>query len=129
MAEKNFAELFESMDLGDLERPPYRALEDRRRDLAVKLTEGILVDLKADYEERGNEGVWWADNNPLPEELRPSHAMWMCNMILANKETWGSTRMHRWVGFIQAVLILSGVTGLEWEKNRVRELKKTYPED
>ena len=103
--------------------------EATRRELAVKLAESILMDLKASFEQDPGDPVWHADGNSLQEALRPSYLMWMCETVIAKKDEWVATRLHRWIGYIQAGLLLSGITGLEHEKDRVRDLKKEFPED
>src|SRR3569832_2418871 len=45
----------------------------------------------------------------LPDALRASHLRWMCLQIESHVEHWHLTRIHRWIGFIQAGMLANGM--------------------
>jgi hypothetical protein len=54
------------------------------------------------------------------------HVRWMCDMLLhETTQHYSLDKKSRWLGFIQAVLILNGITTIEAERNRTRPWFKT----
>jgi len=43
----------------------------------------------------------------LPKALHPKHLLWMCDQIQKRAEEWPLTRLHRWIGFVQAATLRS----------------------
>ncbi len=41
----------------------------------------------------------------LPAPLRPDHLRGMCKLIVEHAEDWPATKLHRWIGFVQAGMI------------------------
>jgi hypothetical protein len=66
---------------------------------------------------------------PNDEGTSPGHLIWMCQQVDANFDQWSSTRMHRWLGFIQGVMVAFQWTNLEHVKRSISAWKNTYPED
>jgi hypothetical protein len=52
----------------------------------------------------------------LPPSLRQDHLLWMCDKIEHQAENWPDTRLHRWIGFVQAALIANRLLDLETAK-------------
>jgi hypothetical protein len=56
---------------------------------------------------------------PQPEPVQdadgktPEHAMWMLNEIIRCRVEWSDDRLHRWVGYAQALLIMYGFLTLD----------------
>lgn len=50
-----------------------------------------------------------------------SHAYWMCDECLKHTTShWSIDKKSRWLGFVQCVLIMHGITTLEAERNITR---------
>lgn len=63
--------------------------------------------------------------NPLPEELTLNYAGWMLDQIKKNADTWPSDKLNRWLGFVQGILVLHGITTVEDERKRTRPIFHT----
>lgn len=56
-----------------------------------------------------------------------SHLLWLCDEAMSKYDTFynldgDNSKVNRWLGFIQAVLIMSGATSVDKERDRTREL-------
>lgn len=49
----------------------------------------------------------------LPKALHPHHLIWMCEQIREHAEVRPVTKLHRWIGFIQAAMLANGMLELE----------------
>ena len=63
-------------------------------------------------------------DTPVP--FRRAHLCWMCDQLDAHLESWPETRLHRWIGFIQAALLANGVIDLEGLKSMFDHAKIAY---
>ena len=61
-----------------------------------------------------------------PPSLRPAHLLWMCNEIVAHRNDWPATRIHRWIGFVQAGLVAGRILNLAEVKAMFDEAKNAY---
>ena len=59
----------------------------------------------------------------LPPSLRRDHLLRMCDKIENQAETWPDTRLHRWIGFIQAALIANRLLDLATAKQMFDKAK------
>lgn len=50
-----------------------------------------------------------------------NHIMWMLYQII-NDSSMSHTKRHRWLGFIQGVLVMNGLLNVETERNNTREI-------
>ena len=60
----------------------------------------------------------------LPTSLRPAHLRSMCKLVVEHAEDWPVTKLHRWIGFIQAGMIANLMLDLDGAKamfNRIKE--------
>lgn len=57
-------------------------------------------------------------------EAEPKHLLGMCEQVVANAETWPATKAHRWVGYIQGVLVALGLTTVDHQKSIVTRLRE-----
>jgi hypothetical protein len=101
--------------------------EANRRKLAVRLAQELRTDylywcLKMNLEQ---DTIAQSDSNPVDRK----HLGWMCDQVISHEKDWSCTRLHRWVGFIQAGFMVHGIITLDTERNRVRDLKEEFPED
>ena len=61
---------------------------------------------------------------PRPgDETNPIHLIWMLNQIADEKLT-NNNQAHRWLGFIQCVLVMKGVTTVKEERSFTRPIFK-----
>lgn len=65
----------------------------------------------------GTKAVNHADTDPFCDE----HLMWMLHQIRKNKNH-SSTKMHRWLGFVQGVLAHRGLISVEHEREQTRNI-------
>lgn len=105
--------------------------EDHRQQLAIELAKSLLKTYKAAFVQGSPDFVDMLIVGTLdaanPTSLH--HAAWMCEEIISQGTSWPSTRLHRWIGFVQAVFMMNSLVTLDDEMDRVRELKREYPED
>lgn len=52
---------------------------------------------------------------------QPSHLIWMLTEI-KNNNNQSDTKKHRWLGFIQGILIAKGITNVDVERDFTRDL-------
>ncbi len=62
----------------------------------------------------------------LPESLRPNHLRWMCKLIVEHAEDWPATKLHRWIGFVQAGMIANYMLDLDGAKAMFNKVKEEY---
>lgn len=62
----------------------------------------------------------------LPKALHPRHLLWMCDQIQKHAQDASVTRLHRWLGFVQAGILANRMLGLEQIKAMFDELKKSH---
>jgi hypothetical protein len=55
------------------------------------------------------------------------HLIWMCDQIIDSD--WPTSKMHRWVGFIQGILIAKGLSTIDEERTLVSETKLMFREE
>jgi len=62
----------------------------------------------------------------LPNALHPKHLIWMCDQIQNNPQGWPVTRLHRWIGFLQAAILANRMLNLEEIRGIFDEVKKSH---
>jgi hypothetical protein len=62
-----------------------------------------------------------------PASLRLKHLQWMCNRVTEQADNWPKTKLHRWIGFIQAGMIANRLLRLEDAKRMFDEAKEAHP--
>jgi hypothetical protein len=62
----------------------------------------------------------------LPESLRPNHLRWMCSLIVEHAEDWPATKLHRWIGFVQAGMVANIMLDLDGAKAMFNDVKEQY---
>lgn len=65
----------------------------------------------------------------LPQPLHPKHLVWMCEQVVENAEHSSLTKLHRWLGFIQAGLLANRMLTLEHLKHMFDEVKSRHNYD
>ena len=64
----------------------------------------------------------------LPSPLQPKHLAWMCDRIEQHAEDWPITKLHRWIGFVQAGMMANQMFDLSEVKVMFDKLKVAYGE-
>jgi hypothetical protein len=62
----------------------------------------------------------------LPASLRPDHLRRMCNLIVEHAENWPDTKLHRWLGFVQAGMIANLMLDLDGAKAMFNKVKEEF---
>jgi hypothetical protein len=62
----------------------------------------------------------------LPAPLRPEHLRRMCKLIVEHAEDWPATKLHRWIGFVQAGMIANFMLDLDGAKAMFNKVKEQY---
>jgi hypothetical protein len=62
----------------------------------------------------------------LPDSLRPKHLRRMCNLIVEHAEDWPDTKLHRWIGFVQAGMIANLMLDLDGAKAMFNKVKEEF---
>jgi hypothetical protein len=62
----------------------------------------------------------------LPATLRPEHLRGMCKQIVEHAEDWPASKLHRWIGFVQAGMIANLMLDLEGAKIMFNKVKEQY---
>jgi hypothetical protein len=57
----------------------------------------------------------------------PAHLMWMCRMV-SSRQDWTSSRMHRWLGFVQGIMVAYGWSNVDHLKDIVRRCRQSHEE-
>ena len=62
----------------------------------------------------------------LPKALHPKHLLWMCEQIHKHAQGSPVTRLHRWIGFVQAGILANRMLDLEQIKAMHDEVHKSH---
>ena len=62
----------------------------------------------------------------LPRALHPKHLLWMCEQIRKHAQGSPVTRLHRWIGFVQAGILANRMLDLEQIKAMHDEVHKSH---
>lgn len=62
-------------------------------------------------------------DHDLPESLQPKHLLWMCDQIETMSGDAPNTRLHRWIGFVQAAMVAHRMLDLDGAKEMFDEIK------
>jgi hypothetical protein len=62
----------------------------------------------------------------LPESLRPDHLRRMCKLIVEHAEDWPDTKLHRWIGFVQAGMVANLMLDLDGAKAMFNKVKEEF---
>ena len=65
-------------------------------------------------------------DSDLPQALRRSHLLWMCERIQQQAEEWPVTKLHRWIGFIQAGMTANRMLNFSGAKAMFDKVRDAY---
>jgi hypothetical protein len=71
--------------------------------------------------------AWDQPTLDQPASLQLKHLEWMCNRVAEEAGTWPKTKLHRWIGFIQAGMIANRLLQLEGAKRMFDQVKGAHP--
>jgi hypothetical protein len=78
-------------------------------DIAISLQEDLFSGIKADED---------------ASMTSPEYLMWMIKQITEYAAVMDADKIHRWIGYIQGVAIVTSLTSLDRERERVVILRK-----
>jgi hypothetical protein len=61
-----------------------------------------------------------------PKALQPKHLLWMCDQIEKHAEGGPATKLHRWLGFVQAGMLANRMLDLDGLKAMFDEAKRAH---
>jgi hypothetical protein len=64
----------------------------------------------------------------LPKSLQPKHLLWMCDQIEKHAEGEPATKLHRWIGFVQAAMLANRMLDLDELKAMFDQAKAAHGE-
>ena len=64
----------------------------------------------------------------LPPALHPHHLFWMCEHIEHHAEDWPTTKLHRWIGFVQCGMMANGMLHFHGAKAMFDDVNNAYGE-
>ena len=64
----------------------------------------------------------------LPKALQPKHLLWMCDQIEKHAEGGPATKLHRWIGFVQAAMLVNRMLDLDGLKAMFDQAKAAHGE-
>lgn len=67
-------------------------------------------------------------NRDLPEALQPKHLQRMCDRMDKHLGDWPTSKLHRWIGFIQGAMMANHMLDLDSVKAMFNKVKKAYGE-
>lgn len=77
----------------------------------------LLINKGYSAENHSAEAHW----EKLSKRDQLAHALWMCDAILSfENRHYSVDKKSRWLGFVQATLIINGLTSIESERNITR---------
>ncbi len=62
----------------------------------------------------------------LPKPLQTKHLLWMCNQIENHAAEGTPTKLHRWIGFVQAGMLANRILDFEGLKTMFDEAKRDH---
>jgi hypothetical protein len=65
------------------------------------------------------------DEPKLPRPLHSTHLLWMCGQIQTQAKNWPVSRLHRWIGFVQAGILTNRILDLDAIKAMFDEVKRS----
>jgi len=57
------------------------------------------------------------------DDCKLPHLQWMCNQVADGKD-WSVTKMHRWIGYVQGVLVTRKYSTVQTERDDYRRVKQ-----
>lgn len=64
------------------------------------------------------------DDYTIETTISVVHLKWMCQQIIERVNEMSATKLHRWIGYIQGVMVVRGFTTVLQERTDYKEVKK-----
>lgn len=61
---------------------------------------------------------------PVEDSTSAHHLRWMCHEIIYNNPGKTITKLHRWIGYIQGVMVTRGMTTVDIERADYKRIKE-----
>lgn len=62
----------------------------------------------------------------LPDSLQPKHLLWMCDRIGTTADDAPSTKLHRWIGFVQGAMVAHRMLDLDGAREMFDQVKDEH---
>ena len=62
----------------------------------------------------------------MPTALHPKHLLWMCEQIQSHAQRSPVTKLHRWLGFVQAGILANRMLDLDQTKAMFDAVKQSH---
>jgi hypothetical protein len=98
---------------------------ERSNLLAVEIADRLAIRLNQYVETFGEEHC----EKDFDKYTSPLWLLWMCERIGKHYEDWPVTKLHRWVGYIQGVMVANGMSSVDLEKQTVQDARIWFPEE
>lgn len=72
--------------------------------------------------------AWDEPGREQPPSLQPKHLEWMCREISRHAGDWPTSKVHRWIGFVQGAMIANRMLELEGAKRMFDDAKRAFGE-
>ena len=66
------------------------------------------------------------EENRLPKALHPKHLLWMCDQIGRHAQSSPVTKLHRWIGFVQAGILANQMLDLDQIRAMFDAVKQSH---
>jgi len=66
------------------------------------------------------------EENRLPNALHPKHLLWMCAQIRRHAQSSPVTKLHRWIGFVQAGILANQMLDLDQIRGMFDAVKRSH---
>ena len=74
------------------------------------------------YKDMTNSGIKSGNEGLTVDKMEFGNIVWMCDSIIDLGANWPIDKVARWIGFIQATIIASGLTSVDAERDFSRPL-------
>jgi hypothetical protein len=105
-------------------QPLYKQVKQLEDELGVRTARQMAVRYAGHLEEKLRE----IREEEVIDKVSVRHLRWMCGQIIEHTgyvpQEWSVTKLHRWIGYIQGVMVAKGYTTVDKEREDYREMKK-----
>lgn len=117
----------------DVLQPLYQRVEDLENEFKYRTSRQIAVQYSGLLKERLYEYRYKLVDEDMSSKTSVRHLIWMCDQIVAHAgyvpDEWSVTKLHRWLGYIQGVMVSRGFTTVEEQREEYKKLKTKILEE
>lgn len=74
------------------------------------------------YKDMTNHAIHLGIEGLSIDKMEFENIVWMCDSIIENGASWPIDKVARWIGYIQATMIVTGLTSVDAERDFSRPL-------